>query len=386
MSNFIPYGRQHIEPQDIAAVVETLESDYLTQGPKVPAFEQKLAKLCQATYGCAFSSATAALHIACLALELGCGDRLWTSPITFVASSNSALYCGATVDFVDVEVDTGLLCPLALEEKLKTAEQQGTLPKIVTVVHLAGQSCDMAKIGPLCRRYGVLVIEDASHAVGADYQDKPVGSCQYSDIAIFSFHPVKIITTAEGGMALTNRAELAEKMALLRSHGITRDRAQFQSPDHGPWYYEQLDLGFNYRMTELQAALGLVQCDRLSTFVDTRNALAARYDNAFGELPVSPLRQLAGNRSAYHLYVILCDDKQVNRLALFNHLREHNIGVNVHYIPVHIQPFYRQMGFSDEDFPQAMAYYRRALSLPLYADLTHQQQDYVVSCIKTFCD
>lgn len=386
MSDYIPYGRQHIEQQDIDAVVATLTSDFLTQGPQVPQFEKRMAAICQAQYASAFSSATAALHIACLALELGKDDILWTSPITFVASANSGLYCQAQVDFVDVDPGNGLLCPGALAEKLKTAEQQGKLPKVLTVVHLAGQSCDMESIAALCKPYDIKIIEDASHAIGAKYQGEPVGCCRYSDIAVFSFHPVKIITTAEGGLAVTNNPSLHNKLTLLRSHGITRDQSLYQNDDHGPWYYEQLELGFNYRMTELQAALGISQCDKLHEFVAKRNALAAAYDEQFNDLPVTPLSQLSDNYSAFHLYVVLTDNQRLDRLALFKYLRRQQIGVNVHYIPVHIQPYYQRLGFKPGDFPNAMAYYQSAISLPLYPDLTNQQQTFVISCIRDFCD
>lgn len=382
MNQYIPYGRQHIDQQDIDEVVDTLTSDFLTQGPKGPLFERKIADICQAKYACAFSSATGALHIACLALELGPDDILWTSPITFVASANSGIYCGADVDFVDVDPNSGLICPQALALKLEIADASEKLPKVLTVVHLGGQSCDMAAIAPLCQKYDIKIIEDASHAIGARYMDEPVGNCRYCDIAVFSFHPVKIITTAEGGIATTQQQHLADKMALLRSHGITRDTELYQYENQGPWYYEQLDLGFNYRMTELQAALGLSQCDKLDDFIITRNQKAQQYDDLLSQLPVTHLTQLPQNYSAYHLYVILVDEEQLDRAQLFAFLRERQIGVNVHYIPVHTQPYYRRLGFAPEDFPGAMTYYKRAISLPLFADLTDEQQNYVVSCIK----
>ncbi|MFT4927989.1 MAG: UDP-4-amino-4,6-dideoxy-N-acetyl-beta-L-altrosamine transaminase [Phenylobacterium sp.] len=378
----IPYGKQHIDQQDIDAVVATLTSDFLTQGPQVPKFEQRIAQLCQAKYACAASNATASLHLACLALNVGKDDLVWTSPVTFVASANVALYCQAKIDFVDIDRHNGLMCPQKLAEKLQKAVATNQLPKVLIVVHLAGQSCDMAQIHALCQQYDIKIIEDASHAIGALYQGSPVGNCRYSDICVFSFHPVKIMTTAEGGIATCQNAELANKMALLRSHGITRDESLFSEPSHGPWYYQQIDLGFNYRMTDLQAALGTSQSDKLSEFIQRRNQLASRYDQAFSGLPLKPLHQLKDNLSAYHLYVILTDGQQLKRDELFNHLRSKKIGVNIHYIPVHLQPYYQQLGFNKGDFPEAEAYYENAITLPLFPLLTEQQQDYVVSCIK----
>lgn len=377
---FIPYGKQQIDQQDIDAVVSTLTSDFLTQGPQVPLFEQRIAQICQAEYACAVSSATAALHLACLALDVGKDDLVWTSPVTFVASANVALYCQAKIDFVDINRENGLMCPQALAKKLKQAKQ---LPKVLIAVHLAGQSCEMAKIHALCQQYGIKIIEDASHAIGAEYKGQPVGNCRFCDIAVFSFHPVKIMTTAEGGVATTQQAQLADKMALLRSHGITRDESLYSEPSHGPWYYQQIDLGFNYRMTDLQAALGVSQCDKLNGFIEKRNQLAKRYDEMFADLPLQPLKQLEDNWSAYHLYVVLTDDDVLPKSKLFDHLRSNNIGVNLHYIPVHLQPYYQQLGFKAGDFPAAEAYYRDAITLPLFPQLSEQQQDFVVSCIKS---
>lgn len=377
----IPYGKQHIDQQDIDAVVTTLTSDFLTQGPQIPRFEQKMSNLCQVKYACAVSNATAALHLACLALEVGQGDTVWTSPVTFVASANVALYCQARIDFIDIEVDTGLIDVKSLDEKLRAANKTNTLPKVLIAVHLAGQSCDMATIHRLCQHYGVRIIEDASHAIGARYQNKPVGHCQFSDIAVFSFHPVKIMTTAEGGLAVTGQKKLAQKMALLRSHGITRDESLFSEPSHGQWYYQQIDLGFNYRMTDLQAALGTSQSLKLAEFTTKRNQLAQRYNDKIADLPLQHLRQLPDNFSAYHLYVVLTDNQQLQRDQLFAHLREKDILVNLHYIPVHLQPYYQKLGFSPGDFPAAEAYYQRAITLPLYPDLTEQQQDFVIDCI-----
>ncbi len=377
----IPYGRQHIDQQDIDAVVATLTSDFLTQGPQIPLFEQRMNDICQAKYSCAVSSATAALHLACLALDVGKGDIVWTSPVTFVASANVALYCQASINFVDVYEQNGLMSVECLTAKLQSAAASNTLPKVLIVVHLAGQSCQMAQIHALCQQYGVRIIEDASHAIGAQYQQKPVGSCQYSDIAVFSFHPVKIMTTAEGGLAVTQQQLLAQKLELLRSHGVTRDESLFTEPSHGPWYYQQIDLGFNYRMTDLQAALGSSQSHKLNDFIVKRNQLAQRYNDKIQHLPLSQLTQSDDNLSAYHLYVVLTDNQQLQRDALFAHLRKKDIAVNIHYIPVHLQPYYQQLGFKPGDFPAAEAYYRRAITLPLYPDLTEQQQDYVIDCI-----
>lgn len=379
----IPYGRQDISDEDIAAVVAVLRSDFLTQGPAVPRFEAAIAAHCGAAHAVAVNSATSALHIACLALGLGAGDRLWTVPNTFVASANVGLYCGARVDFVDITPDTYLMCPEALAQKLAEAEASGTLPKVIIPVHFAGQSCDMAAIGALAKRYGVKVIEDASHAIGASYQGAPVGNCAHSDICVFSFHPVKIITTAEGGLATTQDAALAQKMDLFRSHGVTR------SPDlmtcaqgKGGWYYEQVALGYNYRMTEMQAALGVSQMDRLGAFVARRNALAARYDDILAALPITLPAQSSDSYSAYHLYPIQVE----NRADVFARLRAGGIGVNVHYIPVHTQPYYRDLGFKRGDFPNAEGYYDRAISIPLYAGLTEADQDEVKAVLKAALD
>ncbi|MFT5162748.1 MAG: UDP-4-amino-4,6-dideoxy-N-acetyl-beta-L-altrosamine transaminase [Alteromonadaceae bacterium] len=377
----IPYGRQHIDQQDIDAVVATLNSDFLTQGPQVPRFEARMSQLCQAKYACAVSSATAALHLACLALEVGKGDTVWTSPVTFVASANVALYCQAQIGFVDINVEDGLMSVACLAQKLQLSSKNNTLPKVLIVVHLAGQSCDMVNIHGLCQQYGVKIVEDASHAIGAQYRQQPVGNGQYSDICVFSFHPVKIMTTAEGGLALTNQPALAQKMDLLRSHGVTRDEALFDQPSHGPWYYQQVDLGFNYRITELQAALGISQSNKLTDFIAKRNQLALQYNDMISQLPIEHLQQSPDNLSAYHLYVVLTDNEQLQRDRLFAHLREKQILVNVHYIPVHLQPYYQKLGFKTGDFPNAEQYYQRAITLPLYPDLTVEQQDYVISSI-----
>ena len=379
----IPYGRQDITQADIDAVIGVLQSDFLTQGPMIPRFEQQVAQHVGASHALALNSATSALHVACLALGLGPGDRLWTSPITFVASANCGLYCGAQVDFVDIDPRTYNLCPQALSIKLEQAEREGTLPKVVVAVHLCGQPCDMQAIHKLAVRYGFNVIEDASHAIGGKYQGEFIGNGKYSDITVFSFHPVKIITTAEGGMALTNDAELANKMALLRSHGITRDPQQMTHESDGPWYYQQIDLGFNYRMTELQAALGVSQMERLDHYVARRHQLAARYDDLLATLPVITPWQHADSYSGLHLYVIRLQLEKITKThrQVFESLREEGIGVNLHYIPVHTQPYYAQMGFKHEDFPASQNYYREAISIPMFQTMSNEQQDQVVSAI-----
>lgn len=379
----IPYGRQDITQADIDAVVEVLKSDYLTQGPMVPRFEQAVAGYCNTAHALAMSNATSALHAACMALGLGPGDWLWTSPITFVASANCALYCGAQVDFVDIDSHTYNLCPRALEHKLAEAEKAGRLPKVVVPVHLCGQPCDMQAIHALARRYGFKVIEDASHAIGGTYQGKPIGHGSYSDITIFSFHPVKIITTAEGGMALTNNDALAEKMALFRSHGITRDPSQMTHASDGPWYYQQIELGYNYRMTELQAALGLSQMDRIDDYVGRRHAIARRYDEQLAGLPVVTPWQHPEGYSGLHLYPIRLQLDLIGRShrEVFESLQAQGVGVNLHYIPVHIQPYYQRMGFKVGDFPQAERYYAEAISLPMYPALNAVQQDQVIAAV-----
>ena len=377
----IPYGRQDISEADIAAVSEVLRSDWLTQGPVVPRFEAAVAGQCSVAHAVAVNSATSALHIACLALGLGPGDVLWTTPTTFVASANCALYSGASVDFVDIDPVSYNLCPRQLEAKLLEAEALGRLPKIVIPVHLCGQPCDMAAIHALSERFGFRIIEDASHAIGARYRDEPVGNCRYSDITVFSFHPVKIITTGEGGMALTKDSALARRMELLRSHGITREPGEMHQAPDGPWYYEQIALGYNYRMTDIQAALGLSQMSRLEEFVARRQQLAARYDTLLADLPLTLPTQAPEGQSARHLYVIRLQQATRHRFV-FEALRAAGIGVNLHYIPVHLQPWYRAMGFTAGQFPQAEAYYREAISLPLYAGLTEAAQDEVVAALR----
>lgn len=376
----IPYGKQEITQQDIDAVVDVLKSDFLTQGPQVPAFEEALKGHTGATYSLAVNSATSALHIACLALDLGKGDKLWTTPVTFVASANCGLYCGADVDFVDIDPQTYNMSIDALEEKLIHAKSVNALPKVIIPVHLCGQSCDMKAIHALSKEYGFKIIEDASHAIGGRYLEQPIGCCEYSDITVFSFHPVKIVTTAEGGAVMTNSQELADKMALYRSHGITRDADQMQNESHGGWYYEQIDLGFNYRMTELQAALGVTQMTRLDDFVSARHKLATRYNQLLTELPITLPYQLEGTYSGLHLYVIRLQLDKISKThrEVFEALREQGIGVNLHYIPVHTQPYYQNMGFQIGDFPESERYYQEAISLPMFHVMTEEQQDTVI--------
>ena len=382
----IPYGRQHITQDDIDAVSAVLRSDFLTQGPVVPAFEQALTEHCQARHAVAVSNATAALHLACRALQVGPGDLVWTSPITFVASANCALYCGADVDFVDIDPRTWNLDPQALASKLEQARNIGRLPKVVVVVHLCGQPCDMRAIGALSREYGFKVIEDASHAIGGRYLGEPIGNCRYSDITVFSFHPVKIITTGEGGAALTQDDVLADRLRLLRSHGITREASQMDNPPDGAWYYEQIDLGFNYRMTDIQAALGLSQAQHLEQVVAQRHQLAQRYDSLLADLPLQLPWQLPDTYSGLHLYVVLVDEKAARgRKEVFDGLRNDGILVNVHYIPVYRHPYYRQrFTFRPADFPHAENYYARAISLPMYPQLTHEQQDFICSRLRFY--
>ncbi|MDA0406788.1 UDP-4-amino-4,6-dideoxy-N-acetyl-beta-L-altrosamine transaminase [Vibrio alginolyticus] len=379
----IPYGKQDINQQDIDSVIDVLNSDFLTQGPQVPAFEQTLINHTGASYALAVNSATSALHIACLALGLGEGDWLWTSPITFVASANCGLYCGAQVDFVDIDPNTYNMCPKRLEEKLIKAKAEGKLPKVVVPVHLCGQACDMVAIARLAKEYNFKVIEDASHAIGGKYQGLPIGNCEYSDMTVFSFHPVKIVTTAEGGAVMTNQKALSDKMTLLRSHGITRDLAQMEGESHGGWYYQQVDLGFNYRMTELQAALGVSQMNRLDDFITARHHLAGRYNQLLKSLPVVLPYQLENTYSGLHLYVIRLqlDKISLTHKEVFDSLRVRGIGVNLHYIPVHTQPYYEKMGFSEGDFPESERYYREAISLPMFHSMSEEQQDTVVQVL-----
>lgn len=384
MLKYIPYGQQSINDADIEGITNVLTSEWLTQGPTVTLFEEAMARYCHAKYAVAVSSATAALHLACLALDLGPGDYLWTSPNTFVASANCALYCGAKVDFVDIDLHTFNMCVDALEAKLILAEKNGTLPKIVIPVHFAGKSCDMAKIKELSQRYGFKIIEDASHAIGGSYQHAKIGSCQYSDITVFSFHPVKIITTGEGGMLLTNNEKLQQALLRLRTHGITREESQMKDKSHGPWYYQQIELGFNYRLTDIQAALGLSQLSRLDQYVNTRHQLANTYSQQLADFPLKIQRQTPDSVSAFHLYTVMLDIEKLTttRLKVFEDMRRANIGVNVHYIPVHMQPYYKNNGFATAKFVNAEYYYDRAITLPLYPAMTHADQERVINTLK----
>lgn len=384
MMKMIPYGRQSINEDDINAVVEVMKSVWLTQGPTVERFEKAVAEYCGAKNAVAVNSATSALHIACRALGLGPGDYLWTSPNTFVASANCALYCGASVDFVDIDPGTCNMSVAQLARKLAVAEQAGQLPKIVIPVHFAGQSCEMEEIAALGKRYGFFIIEDASHAIGGSYKQTKVGSCSFSDMTVFSFHPVKIITTGEGGMVLTNRDDLNQKLIWFHSHGITRDPLYMEGESHGPWYYQQVDLGYNYRMTDIQAALGLSQLSRIDEFVKRRHYLVGRYDQAFRKMPVVPVQQRADTYSAFHLYVIRLQLEKISKThcQVFTELREKGLLVNLHYIPVHTQPYYKKMGFKEGDFPQAEDYYSRTISIPLYYGLSDEDQDRVIEYIR----
>ena len=382
----IPYGRQDIDQADIDAVVEVLRSDYLTQGPKVPAFEKAVASYCRAQYAVAVSNATSALHIACLALEVGKGDIVWTSPITFVASANCALYCGAIIDFVDIDERTYNVSAESLADKLALAKKLGQLPKVVIPVHLSGQPCDMKSIHKLSKQYGFKIIEDASHAIGGKYQDESIGNGRYSDITVFSFHPVKIITTAEGGMALTNNETLAKKMRLLRSHGITSVPEDMQpSPPQEIWNYQQIELGFNYRMTDIQAALGLSQMLRLDEFVSKRQALAKRYDELLSALPIIKPWQDPKGKASFHLYVVRLKLDEITKThrEVFEALYSAGVLVNLHYIPVYRQPYYKKIGFNAGYCPQAERYFSEAISLPMYSGLTEAQQLQVIRTLES---
>jgi UDP-4-amino-4,6-dideoxy-N-acetyl-beta-L-altrosamine transaminase len=376
-SEFIPYGRQDITEKDVESVVQVLRSDFLTQGPAVPAFEQKLCDYTGVKHTVAVNSCTSALHIACLALDLGLGDILWTSSITFVASANCALYCGATIDFVDIDPDTALMDTRKLKKKLEKAEKEGKLPKIVVPVHFAGQPCDMKEIYDLSRQYHFKIIEDAAHAIGAKYHGKPVGNCQYSDITVFSFHPVKIITTGEGGAALTNDAKLTEKMSIFRSHGITRNPKNMTRKPDGPWYYEQISLGYNYRMTDIQAALGSSQLNRLDEYISKRLDIAHKYDNFFKNIEIDPLVQKESRQSSYHLYVVRVGQGKLQRNKLFDELIEAGIGVNIHYMPVHKQPYFSY----EEELICAENYYNETITIPLYPNLDNTKFNQIIDSI-----
>tara|TARA_Y100000816_G_scaffold161600_1_gene115615 strand:- start:4260 stop:5429 length:1170 start_codon:yes stop_codon:yes gene_type:complete len=379
----IPYGRQDISREDIKEVTEVLNSDFLTQGPKVPLFEKKVADYCGAKFGVAVNSATSALHAACYALGLGEGDYLWTSPNSYVASANCGLYCGAKVDFVDIDPNTYNLCVSQLEKKLISAEMENKLPKIVIAVHFAGQPCEMEKIYKLSLRYNFSVIEDASHSIGGKYLDQQIGSCKFSDITVFSFHPVKIITTAEGGMAMTNSEELAKCMEIFRAHGVTKEADQMNKKEEGPWYYEQINLGFNYRMTEIQAALGISQLKKIDKFIARRHELKDRYNFHLRDLPIIRPYEDKSCYSAFHLYPIQIDTDKKSRRYVFEQLKKNGIGVNVHYIPIHTQPYYQNLGFNEGDFPIAEAYYSKAISIPLFYSLKKKEQDSVIELLKT---
>ena len=380
----IPYGRQDINQQDIDAVIDVLKSDYLTHGPQVLLFEKTINEIVNVDHSVAVNSATSALHIACLALGVGKGDIVWTSPITFVASANCALYCGADIDFVDIDPATYNLSTIALEKKLKQAAEKNKLPKVVIPVHLAGQSCDMLKIHQLSLQYGFKIIEDASHAIGATYQGDFIGGCKFSDITVFSFHPVKIVTTAEGGIATTNCLKLAQNMQSLRSHGITRDPNLMTEESHGEWYYQQLELGFNYRMSELHAALGISQLKRLHEFVGHRATKAAIYDEKLAKLPLTLPYQSDATQSSWHLYIIRLQLDKINKThqTVFNALRDAGILVNLHYIPVHLQPYYQKLGFKAGDFPVAEEYYKEVISIPLFAQLSEADQHHIIQTLE----
>jgi UDP-4-amino-4,6-dideoxy-N-acetyl-beta-L-altrosamine transaminase len=378
----IPYGRQSISDADIEAVVAVLRSDFLTQGPVVPRFEQAVAAKVGATHAVAVNSATSALHIACLALGVGPGDRVWTTPNTFVASANCARYCGAEIDFVDIDPETYNISGDALEAKLVAARRNGTLPKVVIPVHFSGQPSDMAEIAALASRYGFRIIEDASHAIGATYQDTTIGDCRHSDIVVFSFHPVKIITTGEGGTALTNDPDLAHRMTMFRSHGVTRDPARLERSGEGAWHYEQQMLGFNYRMIELEAALGLSQLARLDEFVGRRNQIARRYDALLSDLPIVTPAVKQDRMSSFHLYVVRLPRRDpLRRRRVFDAMRNAGVGVNVHYIPVHLQPYFKKLGFKSGMFEEAEAYGETAISLPMFPALSDRDQDHIVAVL-----
>lgn len=379
----IPYGCQEINDEDIQSVVDILRSTHLTQGPAVPAFEHAIAKYCNVGHAVAVNSATSALHLACVALGVGPGDWVWTTPVTFVASANCALYCGAKVDFVDIDPNTNNISVDCLQEKLADGEKHGRLPKVVIPVHLSGQPCEMREIHLLSRRYGFKIIEDASHAIGGRYKGEPIGNCRYSDITVFSFHPVKIITTGEGGMALTNNEGYAQRLRILRSHGITRDSREMTHEPDGPWYYQQIDLGFNYRMTDLQAALGISQMRRLDQFVLQRHVIAKKYETQLHDFPVMLPQQHNDSYSSLHLFVIRLKLAEIGKThkEVFQYLLSQGIGVNLHYIPIYLQPYYLKMGFSQGYCKEAERYYAEAISLPIFPKLSAEQQNKVVTAL-----
>ncbi len=377
--SMIPYAKQSISEQDIEAVNEVLRSDFITQGPVISQFEEAVAKYCGAKFAIAVSHGTAALHLACLALEVRVGDIVWTSPNSFVASANCAIYCNAEVDFIDIDPDTYNICIDSLTLKLQQAEKDNRIPKVIIPVHFSGQPCDMKALKSLSKKYGFLIIEDAAHALGAEYTDQKVGSCAYSELTIFSFHPAKMITSGEGGMIMTNNPQLADKIKRLSTHGITRETGLMTEESHGGWYYQQLDLGYNYRITDIQAALGLSQLRCLDEFISKRKKLAERYNHQLQSLPLTMPWQNPEAQSSWHLYVIRLNLKQlkIDRKSVFEQLRQAGIGVHVHYIPIHTQPFYQERGFRQGDFPESESYYQEALTLPLFTDLTEEQVDFI---------
>ena len=379
----IPYGKQNIDKSDIKAVVEVLHSDFLTQGPVTPEFEIAISNYCGSKYSCAVNSASSALHISCLALGVKKGDWVWTSPISFVASSNCALHCGANIDFVDIDLESYNISPIKLEEKLRQAEKIGRLPKVLIPVHLSGQSSDMKEIFKLSKKYGFFIIEDASHAIGAKYHDQKVGSCKYSDITVFSFHPVKIITTCEGGICTTNSHEIYNKLCRYRSHGVTRHEKEMTKKPDGSWYYEQLDLGFNFRLNDLMSALGISQLKKINQFVKKRNEIAKYYDELFKNVDVITPKVLKHNYSSFHLYIIRIPNKgnKFSRNEIFKKLKDNGVGVNIHYIPIYRQPFYKKFNFDYNEFINSEKYYSEAISIPIYPGLKNEEQRFVFNTI-----
>lgn len=379
----IPYGQHHIDKNDIDSVIKVLNSNFITQGPQVPLFEKIISRYCGSKYAVAVNSSTSALHLACISLGLKENDWLWTSPISFVASANCGLLCGAKIDFVDIDPNTFNLCPSALEKKLILAEKNGKLPKVLIPVHLCGQSCDMKSIYKLSKKYGFKIIEDASHAIGGKYLNQPIGCCSYSDITVFSFHPVKIITTGEGGMALTNKKKYADKMRLLRTHGITREPKLMKCKSPGQWFYQQIDLGYNYRMTDIQAALGISQFKRLDSIVSKRNTLAKRYDKLLSKLPLKLPYRNKNILSSFHLYVIRLIDTQKHKFV-FDSLRKSGIGVNLHYIPIYRHPYYNNAENLIKQYPESESYYASAITIPLFINMSRVEQDYIVKEIEKY--